>query len=179
MGRRILIIALTFTMMFIFVQYSTAAPVPGPAWNTTDNDSNIYTLASLSLGLNSGWSFGVYDYANGISGTHLSMIDDTNVPATFIIDGNGDIKVTAGISSGSILNLVSPNYFGFYFYNSGSNYYNYTYSQVAENQWALQYTGAGGPVFASDVTLVPLATSAIFLFSGLLGLSGIKRRFKS
>ena len=180
--KKMLTILLTLTMTFSIFQYATAQPTPppDPAWNVTDvNNSNVYTLDFIGLGLNTGWSLGIYDYATGTN--FITLINDTNNPATFKISNDGNtINVTGGIADGQNLSLSSPNYFGFFFNNGSNNIFNYIYTNVAEDQWALQYVtdteDAGGPVLASDVNPVPLPASAFLLGAGLIGLIGFRRR---
>ena len=79
--KTMLTILLTLTMTFSIFQYATAQPVqPDPAWYSTDGDSSTYTLSILDpdFGLNSDWSVGVYDYANGLAGDHLVLINYSN-----------------------------------------------------------------------------------------------------
>ena len=179
--KKMLTILLTLTMTFSIFQYATAQVAPSdPAWYSTDGDSSTYTLSILDpdFGLNSGWSVGVYDYYSGVSGDYLKLIDYSNQSATIEIDSNGDIYVDNGVSAGSTLNLGLDNYFGFYFSNGTTKYYTYDYTSIpnANNQWALEFEGAGGPVIASDVNIVPIPASAFLLGAGLIGLIGFRRQ---
>ncbi len=180
MKRKFLAPVLGLIMVMCLVQTVGAAYVSySGAWEITDTQSSAYTLSWLGLG--TGWSFGVYDIAGGITST-LALVDSTNAFSTFYVDGGNTLQVTQGMSNGSSLSLSSASgWFGFYFSDGSTDYYLYQYDSAGPvNQWLLKMAdpSAGGPVIVSDVTPVPIP-GALWLFgSGLLGLVAVRRRKK-
>lgn len=182
MGRkRFLVLAVALVMLFGFAQVAGAA-LADPAWVTTDTQSNVYTLSFISseLNLKPGWTFGVYDYGSHDTNTGVALLSSSISSATFYTDSSGLVYNNSDPENWNTLTLTFPGQFGFYFDDGTSKYTNYSYTEVVGNQWSIssEHEGSGGPVQASDVAPVPLPASALFLFSGLVGLVAFGSRRK-
>ena len=164
-----LIVVAVFAMLFALAQVAFAA-IPN-RFISTDGDSNFVdiNLISEGSGLKSGWSFGVYDndWSSG-----LDLVNQNHETAKFSVTPDGDgwqITVDQGVTKDQTLDIGNSKDFSFYFKNAPNHDTEFSISDLGSNQYLFN-SKAGGKVMGNDLAAVSLPSSAIFLFSGILGL---------
>jgi len=180
--KKMLVMATVFAMLFGLAQIALASiPIPNH-FVSTSSESNIFN----SFGqLNTGWFFGIYDFGgNPSSGLNLLEGGGPDYYANFEVTqpgGSGTswmITITNGTYQGDSLNIGDSKDFSFYFRNNDGSiydtdpgitggYFNYGFS-----------SNDGGRIVGADLNPVPLPGSAIFLFSGIMGLVAFGSRRK-
>jgi len=183
--KKMSIIVAVFAMLFGLAQVAGAS-IPNH-FVSTSSESNTVTIDSDLGGLTDGWYFGVYDYGGDpssgsdhrldlLSGSSTSLFQSANFSVTY--DGSDYwITVISGdFTSQSPLDIGSSGDFSFYFRNGSTYDTNFSITGGSLNYGFASYNG--GAVIGTDLASVPLPSSAIFLFSGFVGLVAFGGRRK-
>ncbi|MBW2163223.1 MAG: hypothetical protein JRF43_01910 [Deltaproteobacteria bacterium] len=182
--KKMLVMATVFAMLFGLAQIVVAAT--SNQFTTTDGDSDIINF----YGLADGCYFGVYDFDdNPLSGSdpHLDLLLGSSsllfesAEFSVIQSGTGGtwvITVESGLNIGNSINIGPTEDFGFYFWNGSTYDTNFTITSGGGDAYSFLSTNTCGTVFGDDLNQVPLTGSAIFLFSGIMGLVAFGSRRK-
>ncbi|MCD6197835.1 MAG: hypothetical protein J7K15_04585, partial [Deltaproteobacteria bacterium] len=177
-------------MLFGLAQVAGAS-IPNH-FTTTDGDSDVidYSVGG-SGGLADGWYFGVYDFGVNLPspGPSLDLLLGSSLTsfqsAEFSVTQSGTggtwvITVESGFNIGNSINIGNSDEFSFYFKDSSGNYYT-DFDITSGGGDAYNFDGSsfnGGHMLGDDLNPVPLPGSAIFLFSGIMGLVAFGSRRK-
>lgn len=173
-------IATVFAISFVLAQ-TAFADIPN-RFISTDRNSDVFdvNLFPKGRGLKSGWSFGVYDndWSKG-----LDLLDKGHRRAKFHVSvtQNGDdwqITVDGGATKGQTLDIGNSKDFSFYFKNGTDYDTKFSIKVLCNSNQYLFDSDKGGKVTGNDLAAVPLSNSAIFLFSGLVGIVAFGSRKK-
>jgi len=186
--KKMLVMATVLAMLFGLAQVAGAS-IPNH-FTSTSSESNI----SNDLGyLNDGWVFGVYDFdattPNPSGGLDLLLGGSTSFKsANFSVTQSGanntwEITVTSGMFLNpipilNILNIGDSDDFSFYFRDGSGSTYDIDFSITGGDLNYGFISTAGGGVSGHDLNPVPLPGTAIFLFSGIMGLVAFGSRRK-
>ena len=177
--KKMLVMATVFAMLFGLAQIVVAAT--SNQFTTTDGDSDIINF----YGLADGCYFGVYDFGDNLPfpGSSLNLLQGSLTSfesAEFSVTYETDhyqITVMSGLNIGSSINIGPTEDFGFYFYD-GINYdTSFTITSGGGDAYSF-VSNTCGTAFGDDLNQVPLTGSAIFLFSGIMGLVALGSRRK-
>ena len=182
--KKMSIIVAVFAMLFGLAQVAGAS-IPN-RFVSTDGDSDVMNVNFDGEGLASGWYFGVYDY-NGDPSSGLDLLlgsDGAIAQAEFKVylhsDNNFYINVTTGVDESlSPVNIGTTDEFSFYFFDGTTYYAPSSITEFSGNSDGYLFShSSGGNVIGTDLASVPLPSSAIFLFSGFVGLVAFGGRRK-
>lgn len=187
--KKMLVVATVLAMLFGFAQIAVAIPNHFVSTSSESNTSN-------DLGyLSAGWFFGIYDFGATDPSSGLNLLfggqpnySNANFTVTYETD-HYQITVISGFNINASLNIGDSDDFSFYFWNGADPSilanYDTDFSIIGSDlNYGFISTAGGGGVIGADLNPVPNSTplpgSAIFLFSGIMGLVafGSRRKLK-
>ena len=181
--KKMLVMATVFAMLFGLAQIAVAS-IPTPNhFVSTDGDATFFGGGLLT----SGCFFGVYDFGDDLSlasTPHLDLLGGGGFVFEVTQSGEGNTWVIKGTNDFSI-NIGPSSDFSFYFWNDSTSTYDTDFTITLSNGFlvfsnndekcnVLGIPSGIGPGAAST----PLPGSAIFLFSGIMGLVAFGSRRK-
>ncbi|MGD9900911.1 MAG: VPLPA-CTERM sorting domain-containing protein [Calditrichaceae bacterium] len=164
-------VVLTGILIAFSIPASASLTTP---WVITDGQSTQFSITFGSPIPN--LEFGIYDLND--STDFFTLLNSAQTEAELFYDGSTNISITRGVSAGNTLDVDGSGVFGFYFsVDGGSNFIDYAYTRLAENQWQFSPDDYQNLiVINSDVAPVPIPGAALLLSTGLVGLIGLRRR---
>lgn len=176
MKRKILIkgLAVAAAVLFLIPFNSFAASI---AWLANSDDTAYFSFTYDPDDINNE-SFWMFDWNNP---SNVLQVIPENGGAGIVTFSNSTGSWIATNGNGT-LTFHSDAIFGFYFQIADGDPIEYNYEQIGNLDW-YEFTGVDADtdmiVMAHDINPIPIPTTALIFGTGLIGLVGIRRKFRS